>query len=99
MLKFTATDRTSVTPPALLISRNVPWPEEKKCLEKCLHCICDRKILQRSFREKNAATNLAAALSSLVQQKMSLPMAGGVELDDLQDPFQTQTFYDSMIII
>lgn len=29
LLKFTATDRTSVTPPALLISRNEPWPKEK----------------------------------------------------------------------
>lgn len=71
LLKFIATDRTSVTTPALLISRNVPWSKEKY-LKKCLHRICDRKILQRSFREKNAATNFAAALSSLVYQKISL---------------------------
>jgi len=29
---------------------------------------------------------------------MSLLMAGGVEPDDLKDPFQTLPFYDSMIL-
>jgi len=39
---------------------------------------------------------LDGALSSLVWWKMSLLMAGGVEPDDLQGPFQPKPFYDSM---
>jgi len=35
-------------------------------------------------------------LSNLVWWKMSLLMAGGLEPDDLQGPFQTLPFYDSM---
>jgi len=27
---------------------------------------------------------------------VSLPIAGGLELDDLKDPFQPKPFYDSM---
>jgi len=38
---------------------------------------------------------LDGALSNLVQWKVSLPMAGGLELDDPQGPFQPKAFYDS----
>jgi len=39
---------------------------------------------------------LDGALSNLVWWKMSLLMAGGLEPDDLQDPFQHKPFYDSI---
>jgi len=39
---------------------------------------------------------LDGALSNLVQWQMSLLMAGGMEPDGLQGPFQRKTFYDSM---
>jgi len=29
---------------------------------------------------------------------MTLPMAVGLELDDLEDPFQPKSFYDSVIL-
>jgi len=55
-------------------------------------------------REAVAAPSLAVfkarldgALSTLVWWKMSLLMAGGLELDDLQSPFQPKPFYDSMV--
>jgi len=40
---------------------------------------------------------LDGALSNLVWWKVSLPMAGELELDGLQGPFQPKPFYDSMI--
>ena len=40
---------------------------------------------------------LDGALSNLVWWKVSLPMAGGLEQDDLYGPFQPKPFYDSMI--
>jgi len=56
-------------------------------------------------REAVAALSLAVlkarvdgALSNLVWWKMSLLMAGGLEPDDLQGPFQPKPFYDSMIL-
>ena len=39
---------------------------------------------------------LDGALSNLVL--VSLPIAGGLELDDLKDPLQPESFYDSMIL-
>jgi len=39
---------------------------------------------------------LDGALSTLVWWKGSLPMAGGLEPDDLYGPFQPKPFYDSM---
>ena len=39
---------------------------------------------------------LDGALSTLVWWKMSLLMAGGLEPDDLQGPFQPKPFYDSI---
>jgi len=42
---------------------------------------------------------LDEALSNLVWWKVSLPMAGGLELDGLEGHFQTKPFYDSMIYI
>ena len=55
-------------------------------------------------REAVAAPSLAVfkarldgALSNLVWWKMSLLMAGGLEPDDLEGPFQPKPFYDSMI--
>jgi len=55
-------------------------------------------------REAVAAPSLAGfkarldgALSSLVWWKMSLLMAGGLEPDDLQGPFQPKPFHDSML--
>jgi len=41
---------------------------------------------------------LDGVLRNLVNWKMSLFMAGGLEPDDLQGPFQPLPFYDSMII-
>jgi len=41
---------------------------------------------------------LDGALSNLVWWKMSLLMAGELEPDDLQGPFQPKPFYDSMIL-
>lgn len=38
------------------------------------------------------------ALSNLVKYKLSLAKAGGLELDDLQGPFQPKTFYDKNLI-
>jgi len=40
---------------------------------------------------------LDGAWSNLVWWKVSLPMAGGLELDDLSGPFQPKPFCDSMI--
>ena len=55
-------------------------------------------------REAVAAPSLAVfkarlggALRNLVWWKMSLLMAGGVEPDDLEGPFQPKPFYDSVI--
>jgi len=42
---------------------------------------------------------LGGALSSLVWWKVSLLMAGGLEPDDLQGPFQPKQFYDSMNVM
>jgi len=42
---------------------------------------------------------LDGALSNLVQWKMSLLMAGGLEPGDLSGPFQPKPFYDSMILL
>jgi len=39
---------------------------------------------------------LDGALSNLVYREVSLPIAGGLELDDLQDSFQPKPLYDSM---
>jgi len=39
---------------------------------------------------------LDGSLSNLVYWEMSLPIAGGLELDDLKGPFQPKPFYDSM---
>jgi len=39
---------------------------------------------------------LDGALSNLGWGKASLLMTGGLELDDLQGPFQPKPFYDSM---
>jgi len=41
---------------------------------------------------------LDGALSNLVWWKVSLPMAGGLGLDDLQGFLQPKPFYDSMIL-
>jgi len=41
---------------------------------------------------------LDEALSSLVQIEASMPIAGGLELDDLKGSFQPKLFYDSMIL-
>ena len=38
---------------------------------------------------------LDGALSNLIWWKMSLPTAGGLELDELEGPFQPKPFYDS----
>jgi len=55
-------------------------------------------------REAVAAPSLAVfkatldgALSTLGWWKMSLLMAGGLEPDDLEGPFQPKPFHDSMI--
>ena len=39
------------------------------------------------------------ALSSLTWWVATLPMAGGLELDYHEDPFQSKQFYDSVILI
>jgi len=39
---------------------------------------------------------LDGALSNLVWWKVSLPTAGDLERDDLQDPFQPKPFHDSV---
>ena len=39
---------------------------------------------------------LYEAVSNLVKREMSLPIAGGLELDDLKGPFQPKPFYDAM---
>ena len=41
---------------------------------------------------------LDGALSNLVQWAVSLPIAGGLELDDLKGTFQPKPFYDSEIL-
>jgi len=41
---------------------------------------------------------LDGALSSLVWWKVSLPVAGGLELGDLSGPFQPKPVYDPMIL-
>jgi len=41
---------------------------------------------------------LDGALSNLDWWEMSLLMAGGLEPDDLEGPFQPKPFYDSMIL-
>jgi len=63
------------------------------------------KHWHRLPREAVSAPSLAVskarldgALSNLVRWKVSLPMAGGLEPDDLQGPFQPKPFYDSMIL-
>lgn len=38
---------------------------------------------------------LGSLIWCLIQQSSTLPMAGGLELDD---PFQSKPFYDSMIL-
>jgi len=55
-------------------------------------------------REAVAAPSLAGlkarldgALSTLGWWKMSLPMAGGLEPDDLQGPFPPKPFYGSIL--
>ena len=40
---------------------------------------------------------LDVALGSLVRWLVTLPIAGGVKLDDHCGPFQPRPFYDSMI--
>ena len=40
---------------------------------------------------------LDGALSNLIYREMFLPIAGGLELDDLKSPFQTKPSYNSMI--
>ena len=40
---------------------------------------------------------LDGALSNLVEREMTLPIAGGLELDDLKGPFQPKPFYDPLI--
>ena len=40
---------------------------------------------------------LGGALSNLVRWEVSLPIAGGLELDDLKAPFQPKLFCDSVI--
>jgi len=42
---------------------------------------------------------LDGALSKLVWWKVLLPMAGGLELGDLQGPFQPKPFCDSMNLL
>jgi len=61
------------------------------------------KHWHRLPREAGAAPSLAVfkamldgALSNLVWWKVSLPIAGGLEPDDLQGPFQPKPFCDSM---
>ena len=39
---------------------------------------------------------LDGALSNLIQREVSLPIAGGLELDDLKDLFQPKPYCDSM---
>ena len=39
---------------------------------------------------------LDGTLSNMVKREVSLPIAGGLELDDLKGPFQPKPFYDSM---
>jgi len=66
------------------------------------------KVVRRGNKlpsEAAAAPSLAGfkvrldrALSNLIYWKLSLPMAGGLELDDLQGPFQPKPFYDSAIL-
>ena len=41
---------------------------------------------------------LDGALGNLVWWELSLPTAGGLELDDLKGPFQPKPFYDFMIL-
>jgi len=41
---------------------------------------------------------LDVALSNLVQEEMSLPIAVGLELNDLKGPFQLKPFYDSITL-
>ena len=41
---------------------------------------------------------LDEAVSNLVWREMSLPVAVGLELDDLQGPFKPKPFYDSVIL-
>jgi len=63
------------------------------------------KHWNRLPREAVAAPSLAVfkarldgAVSNLVWWKVTLLMAGGLEPDDLQGPFQPKPFYDSMIL-
>ena len=39
---------------------------------------------------------LDGALSNLVWREVPLPIAGGLEIDDLKGPSQPKPFYDSM---
>ena len=63
------------------------------------------KHWKRLPREAVDASSLAVfkarldgVLRNLVNWKMSLFMAGGLEPDDLQGPFQPKPFYVSMIL-
>ena len=40
---------------------------------------------------------LDGALRNLVKREVSLPIAGGLELHDLNGPFEPKPFYDSAI--
>lgn len=41
---------------------------------------------------------LDGALGGLVWWEVFLPVAGGLELDDLGGPFQPKPFYDSIVL-
>ena len=55
-----------------------------------------REVVDASSLEMFKA-RLDGALSNLVWWKVSLPIAEGLELDDLYGPFQPKPFYDSII--
>ena len=44
-------------------------------------------------------TSLDGALSNLVQREVPLPIAEGLELDDIKGPLQPKLFYVSMMIL
>lgn len=75
---------------------------EEAWAEKCLPWWCRQGSLQprkggwwwlMSCRRKQA--RLDGALSNLVEWKVSLSMAGALELDDLWGCFKSKQFYDS----
>ena len=41
---------------------------------------------------------LDGALSNLIKRQVTLPIAGGLELDYLKSPFQPKPFFDSFIL-